>query len=71
MGDGIIKIHAEICIEAQDEAAARALAATQFIEANRCRWSPNRKGAGGYLYIGGTLYVDSKRNHFTFHKPSD
>lgn len=69
MDDGIIKIHAEVCIEAKSEVAARALAASQFIEANRCRWSPNRQGAGGHLYIGGPLYVDPKRNQFTFHKP--
>jgi len=62
--EGIFTIYAELRIAADSEAAARDLVERHRIAQHLCTWRKNADGTGGYLYVGGELFIDTANGCF-------
>ena len=57
-----IKVSIEVRIEADSESAARQYAASNGIDVNLAKWSPNSDDNGGRLYAATTFFSRQEDN---------
>jgi hypothetical protein len=57
-----IKVSIEVRIEADSENAAREYAASNGIDVNMAKWSPNSDDKGGRLYAAATFFSRAADN---------